>query len=190
MVTLVPMRFVDAPLLWTRDDVLSEPECRNLITTIEQANPGLATDNPMYRDQDRVIVDDAELAELLLKRLGPSLPEELGGLRVKAVNDRFRLYRYRVGQRFAPHMDHWYQPSPRRITLLTVLVYLNGGFEGGSTRFHEQLSDVVVPVPGRAAVFQHKVRHEGEPVEAGTKYALRTDILYEADDDIELTYAD
>lgn len=184
------MRFADAPLLWTRDAVLSEQECRELITTIEQANPGLATQNPMYRDQDRVIVDDAALASLLFERLGPSLPERIGGLRVAAVNERFRLYRYAVGQRFAPHMDHWYQPSPRRITVLTVLVYLNAGFEGGATRFHEQLDDVVVPVRGRAAVFQHKIRHEGEPVRAGTKYALRTDILYEADEDIELTYAD
>lgn len=188
--TPVPMRFADAPLLWSCDEVLSAEECDALVATIERANPGLATQNPMYRDQDRVIVDDAALASLVFGRLAPSLPERLGKLRVVAANERLRLYRYTVGQRFAPHMDHWYQPSPRRITLLTVLVYLNEGFEGGATRFHEQLEDVVVPVRGRAAVFQHKIRHEGEPVLAGANYVLRTDIVYEADEVIELTYVD
>ncbi len=189
MLTRVPMRFADTPLLWTRDDVLFGQECHDLVATIERANPGLATDNPMYRDQDRVIVDDGALANVVFERLAPALPERMGELRLDSVNERFRLYRYGVGQRFAPHMDHWYQPSARRITLLTVLVYLNEGFEGGATRFHEQLDDVVVPLRGRTALFQHKVRHEGEPVTEGTKYALRTDILYAADHDIELTYA-
>lgn len=182
------MRFVDVPLLWTHDAVLSLQECAALIDFIERADPGLATDNPLYRDQDRVIRDDPGLAEQLFERLRPVLPEHIGGLRLSGLNDRLRLYRYAPGQRFAPHMDHWYQPSARAITLLTVLVYLNDGFEGGATRFAEQLDAVVVPAAGQAALFQHKVRHEGEPVRSGTKYALRTDVLYEADEDIILTY--
>ena len=182
------MRFADTPLLWTHDAVLTAGECAELVAFIERADPGLATDNPSYRDQDRVIVDDPERAALLLERLRPGLPPRIGGLRLSGVNPRLRLYRYAPGQRFAPHTDHWYQPSARVITLLTVLVYLNEGFEGGATRFQEHLEAVVVPVAGRAAVFQHKIRHEGEAVGSGTKYALRTDVLYEADEDIVLTY--
>ncbi len=182
------MRFGDTALLWTHDGVLSAHECSELVELIERTDPDLATNNPIYRDQDRVIRDDPELAALLFERLRPALPDRIGALRLSALNDRLRLYRYAPGQRFAPHMDHWYQPSPREITLLTVLVYLNEGFEGGATRFCEQVEAVVDPVVGRAAVFQHKIRHEGEPVRTGTKYALRTDVLYAADEDVELTY--
>ena len=74
-----------------------------------------------------------------------------------------------------------------RITLLTVLVYFNDDFEGGETRFMEQVEEVVVPRPGRAAIFQHKIRHEGCTVTRGCKYALRTDVIYEARDPVELT---
>jgi hypothetical protein len=34
---------------------------------------------------------------------------------------------------------------------------------------------------GMVAVFQHKLRHEGRPVVRGTKYALRSDVIYESD---------
>jgi prolyl 4-hydroxylase len=101
------------------------------------------------------------------------------------LNDRLRMYRYRSGQRFAPHMDHWYRPNERQVTLLTVLVYFNDDFEGGETRFLEQLDRVVVPQRGRAAIFQHKVRHEGCEVRSGTKYAMRSDAIYEAPEPIE-----
>ena len=87
-------------------------------------------------------------------------------------------------------MDHGYQPTPTRITLLTVLVYFNGEFEGGETRFTEQLDPLVVPRPGLAAIFQHKIRHEGCVVRRGSKYALRTDVLYEASSPIRLTDAE
>jgi hypothetical protein len=72
------------------------------------------------------------------------------------------------------------EATTNRITLHTVLVYFNGGFEGGETRFREQVEQTLVPKPGLAAVFQHKLRHEGRPLRAGTKYAMRTDVIYEA----------
>lgn len=137
MVTEVPMRFADAPLLWTVDDVDSAGECAQLV----------------------------------------------------GLNERFRYYRYRPGQKFAPHMDHWHKLDDQTLTLLTVLVYFNGDFQGGETRFLEQIEQTVVPVAGRAAIFQHKIRHEGCPVVSGTKYALRTDVIYRAPSPIALTYA-
>lgn len=187
MATKVPMRFDDTALLWTVDEVYSDAECRAFIERIEAGSPRLATNNPMYRDQDRVIEDDPEVAGDLLKRLRPSLPTTMGPLGLSRVNERLRFYRYQAGQRFAPHMDHWYQPSPTEISLLTLLVYFNGDFEGGATRFCEQLEARVQPKPGLVAIFQHKVRHEGEPVARGRKYAMRSDVLYTAPDEIVLT---
>ena len=65
-----------------------------------------------------------------------------------------------------------------------ALVYFNDDFDGGGTRFIET---VITPRPGRVALFQHKVRHEGCEVTRGTEYAMRTDVLYEAPDEIEMT---
>lgn len=187
--TRVPMRFADVPLLWTADDVYSREECARIVQDIERWSPDIATNNPLYRDQDRVMRDDPEVTAQLFARLRPHLPEAIGELRLFGLNERLRYYRYRAGQRFAPHMDHWYRASETRITLLTVLAYFNDDFEGGETRFVEQVEVTVVPCPGRVAIFQHKIRHEGCAVVGGTKYAMRTDVLYEAPTAIEMDLA-
>ena len=183
------MRFADAPLLWTVDDVYSAGECAQIVGEIERENPALATNNPVYRDQDRIMRDDPVAAAELFRRLQPHLPARIGALALVGLNERFRYYRYRPGQNFAPHMDHWHKLDDQTLTLLTVLVYFNGDFQGGETRFLEQIEQTVVPVAGRAAIFQHKIRHEGCPVVSGTKYALRTDVIYRAPSPIALTYA-
>lgn len=176
----LPMRFEGERMLWTVDDVYSADECNAFIEMIESESPSLATNNPIYRDQDRVMRDDPATAADLFTRLQPHLPAQIGDFTLIGLNDRLRFYRYREGQQFAPHMDHWYRPSDTRITLHTVLVYFNADFEGGQTRFMEQLDACVVPEPGRVAIFQHKLRHAGEEVIRGTKYAMRTDAIYEA----------
>ena len=180
----LPMRFEQEPLLWTVEDVYTPQECADFIDFIERSAPKLATNNPVYRNQDCVMHDDPKAASDLFRRLKPYLPETIGPFQIIGLNDRLRLYRYKPGQRFSPHMDHWYRPSRTQITLHTVLIYFNGDFKGGETLFMEQLDQIIVPKPGLAAVFQHKIRHEGRPVLSGTKYALRTDIIFEAPDTI------
>jgi hypothetical protein len=195
----IPFLFHEGPTIWTVDDVLTAGECAAMVAGIEGA-PGLVlADNPLYRDQDRVIVDDPAFTIDLFTRLRPSLPAHFGPLVLEGLNPRTRRYRYRPGQRFAPHTDHWYQPDRLRTTLVTVLVYLNDDFEGGETRFYEEHlasadgavpEQTIAPRRGRVALFQHKIRHEGCPVLAGTKYALRTDVVYAAPDDCApLTFA-
>ena len=88
----LPFRFEDQPLLWTVTDVYLPDECREIIEFIERCNPGLPNDNPLYRDQDRVMVE--------------------------------------------------------------------------------------------VAIFQHKLRHEGCVVRRGTKYAMRTELVFEAPEPI------
>lgn len=186
--TRVPMRFGSTQLLWTVEGIYTPDECARIIEQIEAGAPSLATNNPLYRNQDRIMRDDPDASAELFERLRPHLPESIGELCLAGLNERLRYYRYREGQHFEAHMDHWYQPSPTRITLLTVLVYFNGDFEGGETRFMEQLEACVVPRPGLVAVFQHKVRHEGCAVTRGTKYAMRTEVLYDAPRPVELSF--
>jgi len=56
-------------------------------------------------------------------------------------------------------MDHWYQSSERRITLLTVAADFNDSLDRGDTRFQEQVDQVARPKRGTVALFQHKTRH-------------------------------
>jgi hypothetical protein len=65
-------------------------------------------------------------------------------------------------------------------------LYLNdaeGQLKGGATTFHswsdEQQRIDVVPKCGRVLLFQHRdLLHSGDDVESGTKYTMRTDIMY------------
>ncbi|MEM7606977.1 MAG: 2OG-Fe(II) oxygenase [Myxococcota bacterium] len=185
--TAVPMRFDDTPLLWTAEAIYSPDECAEFVRRIEGWSPRIATNNPIYRNQDRVVRDDPELAQDLAERLHDHLPSSIGELRLHGLNERLRFYRYQPGQRFDAHTDHWYQPDERHITLLTVLVYFNDNFDGGETRFVEHVEATVHPKPGLVALFQHKIRHEGNEVRAGRKYAMRTDVIYEAPHPIRKT---
>lgn len=182
----LPVRFEEQPLLWTIPNVYTKAECDDFVALIERANPGLATNNALHRDQDRVMIDDPEVAGELFRRLERHLPSRIHEFTLVGLNERLRFYRYAPGQQFAEHMDHWYLPAPNRVTLHTVLVYFNGDFEGGETRFSGQVEQVVVPEPGLVAIFQHKVRHEGCAVRSGTKYAMRTEVVFEAPDTIVL----
>ena len=58
------------------------------------------------------------------------------------------------------------------------------GFAGGKTTFMSGFNgpserDVgVTPKIGRVLVFQHDILHEGSLLVAGTKYTMRTDVMY------------
>ena len=175
----VDFRYESTPLLWQLENIYSVLECQQFIQKIEAQAPQLATNNPLYRNQDRVMIDDPKTSQDLFNRIKDSLPETMGEFKLYKLNERLRFYRYTKGQRFAPHMDHWYQASDSEISLLTVLVYFNSDFKGGETRFMEQFEKIVEPEAGKVAIFQHKIRHEGCEVLQGTKYALRTDVMYQ-----------
>jgi alpha-1,3-mannosyltransferase len=66
----------------------------------------------------------------------------------------------------------------------TALYYLSDACEGGRTIFYDERGDErcsVTPKIGRALYFRHGVdtpEHEGEEVRSGTKYVLRSDVLF------------
>lgn len=172
-------------LLWTVPAVLTADECESLIARVEAAHPTpapIATPGgfvmrPNVRSNSRVIIDDRHLAAELFERILGHLPRSLLRMRVVGVNERFRFYRYQPGQRFALHQDGTFARSPDERSLLTFLIYLNQDFTGGETAFPEQ-GQCIRPQTGMALLFQHLLLHEGCPVRSGTKYALRSDIMY------------
>jgi hypothetical protein len=174
-----------APLVFTVAGVMGAAECQEAIARTEQIGFDAApittaagfVMRPDIRNNERVMFDDVALAAELFGRIRSALPERLSGRRPVGVNERFRCYRYEPGQRFAPHYDGSYERSGTERSELTFMVYLNDGFTGGQTAFHD--FDVeVAPRPGLALLFQHRLLHEGCAVRSGVKYVLRSDVMY------------
>uniref|UniRef100_A0A8H7K5W4 Prolyl 4-hydroxylase alpha subunit domain-containing protein n=1 Tax=Bionectria ochroleuca TaxID=29856 RepID=A0A8H7K5W4_BIOOC len=112
----------------------------------------------------------------------------------RRINARMRFLRYSVGNFFKAHTDgpFWYEDGEREFqTHYTVHLYLNDSVEaspdselvGGATAFlsrDRQRRVDVNPKAGSALVFQHsKLLHEGSVVQAGQKFTVRMDLLYE-----------
>jgi len=88
------------------------------------------------RDNARVMVDDMDLAAALFERARPFLPPRAEHRYLLGLNERFRYYRYDVGQTFRLHYDGSFERSPTEGSRLTFMVYLNDGFTGGATAFY------------------------------------------------------
>lgn len=181
---------LDGDRLFVIHDCLDGAECREHIARSELEGYGDATINtvrgvmlrPDIRNNARLIVDDAAMADRLWARVQPFIPEVLDGWRVVGLNERFRFYRYDPGQKFAPHFDGYFERPNGERSQLTCLWYLNDGYEGGETKFYgadrDQPAFTVTPREGMALVFAHQQLHEGAPVLDGRKYVLRTDVMY------------
>ena len=174
---------------------LTPEECRHHITLTEAAGYG---DAPIstgrgfvmrkdVRNNDRVMIDDTPLAAELFERARPFLAVNFLIWRPVGLNERFRYYRYGPGQKFDWHFDGAFTRENGDSSKLTFMVYLNGGCVGGETKFNlRRLGGVrdddevltVVPEAGTALVFRHDVLHTGAMVLEGTKYVMRTDVMY------------
>lgn len=184
---------------WLLPAVFSPAECRALIERISAAGPRDPSPAypPSYRNNDRLVLEDEALAAEVFARIGPLVPGELRWgdrrWRLVGINPRLRACRYRAGQRFTRHRDGPFCPTPRRRSLLSVVLYLDdlgAAFTGGRTRFFaEQRAATPIaelrPEAGRVAVFAHELWHEGEAVESGTKHVLRSDLVFEVIEDGE-----
>ncbi|MFO0875950.1 MAG: 2OG-Fe(II) oxygenase [Gemmataceae bacterium] len=166
---------------------LTPEECAAFIERSEQLGYSDATistaSGPLLRkdvrDNQRIVVDDPDLATTWWDRARELLVEEWYGWKVVGLNERFRFYRYDPGQRFAPHKDGCFQRDTGEQSWFTFLVYLNDDYEGGATAFHQGWNSLrVTPERGKALVFYHRQIHEGMPVVRGRKYVLRTDVMY------------
>ncbi len=184
------MRRIDHPHgIVTLEGVLTPEMCTEWINRAEHAGLAVApisghggpVMNTTIRDNTRVIFDDMTAADALFRRMQPLLDPDQSGWALEGLNERFRVYRYQVGQRFRWHRDGHYE-RPRRLgqplscSHFSLLLYLNDDFEGGRTEFRPEVR--IEPKTGSALLFPHAVLHQGARVEAGCKYLLRTDVMY------------
>ena len=200
----------------TLDGVLSPAECGALVSTAEALSfvPALLNVGgeqvaaPNFRRSLRVNVDSVPFATQLWSRLSHAVPPELDGRRVVGLNERLRILKYgAVGDFFAPHQaGHFVVMDGASSSLLTVLLYLNEGYQGARTTFFltKQAAMLrttadgggaagdaapgggsgggieVEPKTGSVAIQDQTIWHSVPPLVAGVKYVLRTEVMYAA----------
>ena len=191
--TLTP-EFID-PDVFTVAGVFSTAECAALIARAESIGFEAASVRthsgakmlPKIRNNDRVNLNDPELAALMWSRVSHLLPP-IDDQHAVGVDCHLRFYRYEPGQEFKRHKDGSVTSDDGHVSKLSYLVYLNGDFEGGSTKFRDydgkgesrrKIEHVITPVTGMALLFRHERWHEGFALISGRKYVLRTDVFYD-----------
>ena len=99
----------------------------------------------------------------------PNQPTILEGMRIKRYNED-------TGERFDRHVDVANSTSAMRY--LSLLFYLNDGFEGGGTHFLPDYN--ITPSAGSVLVFPPtwQYPHSGLEVISGTKYIMSTYLHY------------
>jgi prolyl 4-hydroxylase len=178
----------ERPYILTIPGVLDNDECAQMIARIDAAQPKLAPistpfgelTRPDVRNNERVMFEDRAFAALLYQRVAQRAPADIFGRRLVGANELLRCYRYRPGARFAPHADGAFERDSTEQSYYTLIVYLNEGFGGGRTTFLVEPEVAIRPETGMGLLFQHPIIHEGSLVTSGTKYVVRSDLMYRA----------
>lgn len=168
------------------DGFLTPEECQGFIKMAEELGfeeakiqtrgKGEVMDKEI-RDNDRVIHENQSLADQLWEMVKPLVPEEVDEYKAVGLNEKFRFYRYQDGQQFKAHMDGAFKRNEQEHSKITAIIYLNENFERGTTMFVSPY-ETIEPKEGRLLLFAHRQLHTGQPVPEGTKYVLRTDVMY------------
>mmetsp|Transcript_28600 Transcript_28600/g.25258 ORF Transcript_28600/g.25258 Transcript_28600/m.25258 type:complete len:294 (+) Transcript_28600:233-1114(+) len=172
-------------------DVLNKEECEELIKFSEEqgyedalVNIGYGRQQkmPNFRNCQRMMIDNFDMADCLWTRLTPFIPTYFNDFKKIAFNERLRFLRYNKKEFFGPHFDGTYQRPNGEFSQITLLLYLNANFKGANTNFLDMNDDdnyhAPKITPGMVIMFQHDIFHEGAMLEEGTKYIVRTDVMY------------
>jgi hypothetical protein len=160
------------------------------------------------RGNNRVLVISEKLKETINGRIMDvvNFPDNVkpcgfgtdGKWKYLNVNECFRFSEYvspNVG--FLPHRDATYIKDENNRSIYTIIIYLNEEYDGGNTYFcepkrdrikgetvNEELSEghetffTYKPKKCSALIFNHNIVHAGDTVVSGTKYILRSDLVF------------
>jgi len=190
------------------EHVLSRRECDQIIKLTETfgftEDAPVSLGRHIRKNENCVWLADDAICDALFERCRSLFPSEVQGGEVCGLNARWRLYKYNPSDIFKRHTDGSWPGSGLdskgrsivrdrygdRWSQLTFVIYLNDEFEGGPTRFflpdesgRGERIEVLKAGCGGAVCFFHgdhnlSPLHEGGLVTSGTKYIIRSDVLY------------
>lgn len=149
--------------------------------------------NGKYRSNTRRIILYDNLRDIIWERVKGFITTTIEDKYLQSnweaynLNPQFRFCRYEPGQHFSPHYDSHFEISSTNRSFYTFMIYLNEVKDGGATHFLSDSSnpprgrilEKLQPEPGMLLIFQHNIYHEGEELNKGVKYLMRSDIMYE-----------
>jgi predicted 2-oxoglutarate/Fe(II)-dependent dioxygenase YbiX len=195
----------DVPGAFQLLDVLDADECERLRNLSETrgylADAAVSLPRSVRHNDSFTWIADDTTCDIVWRRCRKLVHDGSdynAGKAALGLNARFRFYRYREGDFFAPHTDGSWPGSrivdgelvdnayPDRWSQLSFLLFLADGYEGGATRFHVgdgETVDLRTPL-GAALCFPHGTHplhcvHSSTPIESGAKYIIRSDVLFE-----------
>ena len=178
-------------------NVLTPDECRNMRDRAEALGFKQPQEGNFFGGaRERVTLTDTEIAQKVWSRIGPCISPwyhwwwndctvvadgkvvsvPWGKYVPCGINPCLRISKYNPGGCFKYHYDENYYGGPD-VGFHTILIYLNNTFEGGATCFSDELGRIN-PQEGMAVVFYHRTLHCGNKVESGTKYVIRTEVMF------------
>jgi hypothetical protein len=186
------------------DDLLSNKECKEFTKFIDSLPLELTPPKKKGeadRFNHRFSVTSVEFAQRLHELLSPHLPlfpypssakrPNLSPRPPNYCNSNIRMYKYTPSQHFGPHYDDAVlDPITGAKSEWTLLIYLTGvadGIEGGETLFYREQrgkpTEVITAPLTRGTALLHRhgnecMLHEGSLVLKGTKYVLRSDLMF------------
>jgi len=190
-------------------NVLSSDECQQLIRRAENVgfdealinNNGKQVLNKNIRACQRCMIDDKAISDDFFNRILSALkgtdlenkvlhaPWITSGddhtITAVGLNERLRFLKYEPGHFFSAHRDLRFVRGADagertgETSHITVQLYLNDKFKGGTTRFISGKRHYdVKPRMGSILIFDHDLLHEGSKVTGGMKYSVRSDIMF------------
>ncbi|KAI0319370.1 hypothetical protein OF83DRAFT_1055091 [Amylostereum chailletii] len=186
------------------DNFFTVDECKRFVQFIDSQPLELTPPKKRgeaIRVNHRISYTSPSFAQRMFEILRPHLPSFPYPASLKrphatarpahSLNSNIRLYKYTPMQHFGQHYDDSVRDTETgAVSEWTLLIYLSGvedGVVGGETIFYptdKRKSSGAITAPltrGTALLHRHGhecLLHEGSPVRCGTKYVLRSDIMF------------
>lgn len=143
-------------------------------TNITELHPSFS------RSQTNINIDTQALFAAILHTIPPQLDDmDI----VSLVEQRTACMRYSEGEYFGLHTDSPFVARDGAMTKLSLVLYLNDDYIGGETLFPD-LALEVRPEVGKILLFPPTLHHMSKPISRGTKYIVRSEVLYRPFSDV------
>jgi len=159
--------------------ILTDAECKIILAMLQSAEWEEMGDEK-YK-HFRYDMKAPQLSNLVLERIIGYVPCKPNTSYY--VHPEWYISKYTTGCSMDVHADgkNYYE---RDQSLYTLLIYLNQDFEGGQTVCYIKtkdkkliINDIICPHIGKGILLSQSLLHEGKPIEKGTKYVLRSDLM-------------